>query len=283
MSAKDILLPNQQFPSNFDVTTALLCTQLINQAYEMFNQWKEQDEPKESEFRWAKPKPIDDALTYSEPLWGTISYRMRVVGPGKMGRTRQKTERAPISFIAAGSRDVYVAFRGTQTKNEWTSINAILLPMNCAFDTFKNGKVHLGFLNYYETIRDSLLRYLKELSVAGKRVVFTGHSLGAALSTLATLDAAPRLRDCRKISHYNFGCPRVFNPTLARNYETLPVTTFRIANTQDAVPAMPLASFGPIDFQHVGTSIYFSAKQAPHSMVTYTYALEHPKKPEKPT
>jgi triacylglycerol lipase len=91
----------------------------------------------------------------------------------------------------------------------------------------------------------------------------------------------PRFR-VGAISHCNFASPRVLDPTLANNCESLPIKTLRVVNLEDIVPTVPRSSFGPIDFQHVGTSIYFSAKQAPHSMVTYTYALEHPKNPEKP-
>jgi triacylglycerol lipase len=87
------------------------------------------------------------------------------------------------------------------------------------------------------------------------RLFITGHSLGAALGELFTLDLALSPYHEIAYSNYNYACPRVGNGEFAQLYESQPpeqnpaTRTLRIQNTYDIVPCSPpeLA-----DYQHVG-------------------------------
>lgn len=75
----------------------------------------------------------------------------------------------------------------------------------------------------------------------------TGHSLGAALSQLFTLDLALS-RPGIPTSNINFASPRVGNKSFVSFYETVSQdTTLRVHNQYDAVPHLPPAELG---FEH---------------------------------
>src|SRR5262245_48151537 len=102
--------------------------------------------------------------------------------------------------LARGQGFALVAFRGTQP-DDWRSIfdDADYFPAS-----WTDGSVHRGFKAALETIWPQLDKALLGLS-ANTRVFFTGHSLGAALATLA----AHRYPHTAGV--YTFGSPRVGN------------------------------------------------------------------------
>ena len=71
-------------------------------------------------------------------------------------------------------------------------------------------------------------------------VFYTGHSLGAALVTLAALRRTPQ-------AVYTFASPRVGNEAFAASFGSLPV--FRIVDDEDALTSLPPEILG---FRHVG-------------------------------
>ena len=108
------------------------------------------------------------------------------------------------------------------------------------------GRVHAGFkaalLGIWPEILDAL-RLLK------RPVFYTGHSLGAALATLAASLRPPR-------ALYTFGSPRVGNARFVRMMETVPV--YRLAGALDVVTRMPPAHF-PFGYRHTGLAIPLAA------------------------
>ncbi|MCK7478059.1 MAG: lipase family protein [Candidatus Moduliflexus flocculans] len=72
-------------------------------------------------------------------------------------------------------------------------------------DWTNGSKVHRGFKSALEEVWDDLFPYLKALQGRGCRIWMTGHSLGAALATLA----ADRYGEVQGV--YTFGSPRVGN------------------------------------------------------------------------
>jgi triacylglycerol lipase len=132
-----------------------------------------------------------------------------------------------------------VAFRGTQPgkwKNILTDAEVVLLP-------WPTGSVHAGFRRALDAIWPSLKVRLDALST-GRTVWFCGHSLGAALATLA----ADRYPSTRGVA--TFGSPRVGTPAFADSFSAkLSGKTLRYVNDQDVVTHVPPPFVG---YQHVG-------------------------------
>jgi hypothetical protein len=136
-----------------------------------------------------------------------------------------------------------VAFRGTDKDD----LSDILDDVKILLDKWeRGGKVHRGFTRGLGEVRAGLEQARKSVAC---RILFTGHSLGAALATLL---ASAWKRDARmKDTLYTFGSPRVgdadFVATLAG------VKGSRYIDCCDAVPRLPPEFLG---YRHFGPSFY---------------------------
>ena len=149
-----------------------------------------------------------------------------------------------------------IAFRGTRTLDlkDWL--------IDASFKMNDKG-VHEGFYN----AAMPLVPRLRQL-VNGKSVVFIGHSLGAALATIALWGTADQTKNASLIT---FGSPRVGNKAFADNVwnktelpigsdGTISYSTRRYVHGEDMVPMVPPEDMG---FSHVGPDFAISQMPRP--------------------
>lgn len=202
----------------------------------------------------------------------------------------QSSKSAPHQFAA-------LAFRGSEmNKTDWITTDADATWVNMNQDSDKDGKpelVHRGFFVSYISVRSEIENVLhskegglsldkQELDIADydPSIPFyvTGHSLGAALATVAARELeAQKIHDIAAV--YTYGSPRVGNPEWAA---TLKCPIFRVINHRDAVGLLPPSSFlgniisrmgwgrlvefsrrrlpGYIGYQHVGDIRFLTGK-----------------------
>jgi hypothetical protein len=135
-------------------------------------------------------------------------------------------------FVASSAdrRLTIVAFRGTEPgKFDDLIADVNTLPADWADG---GGQVHTGFLRAYSPVREAVRAALEGRG----HIVFTGHSLGAALATLAAADHRPR-----QPALITFGSPRVGNRQFARLLAGL--TVHRVVDCCDMVARIPPARF----------------------------------------
>jgi len=122
-------------------------------------------------------------------------------------------------------------------------------------------RVESGFNDIYRTGDDAtvpmqhqLFALIDKYQASVKpisEIHITGHSLGAALSQLFTLDLALSRPGISAIN-INFASPRVGNKSFVSFYEAVSQhTTLRVQNQYDAVPHLPPAELG---FEHTTTA-----------------------------
>lgn len=104
-------------------------------------------------------------------------------------------------------------------------------------------RVHAGFAKRYKSMQCSILEALACESVAPGRIIVVGHSLGAAVGLLATIDISNRL-SAVDLYAVLFACPKVGNRAFAHTALTLHgqqscATIVMVANRWDVVPLMP--------------------------------------------
>ena len=165
-------------------------------------------------------------------------------------------------YVAHNQDVVIVAFRGTQVlkpvagqppgemwrqvvKDLWKDTKFRLVVSG------QGGSVHEGFKQALEEVWETLKSYLDGLQekTPTRPIWFTGHSLGAALATLA----ADRFGDVQGL--YTFGSPLVGDEGFARDFQ---VSGYRFVNNNDIVARIPpwgpnalkLIKWGR--YQHVG-------------------------------
>ena len=133
-----------------------------------------------------------------------------------------------------------VAFRGTD-KDDPTDLGKDINGLKVPWE--HGGQVHCGFWDALAEVRPGLVKALS--SVPG-RLLFTGHSLGAALATLlAGLKAPDAL--------YTFGSPLVGDPAFVATLSA--VKNFRYVDCCDIVTRIPPEGLG---YAHLGQPYYIA-------------------------
>jgi hypothetical protein len=117
-------------------------------------------------------------------------------------------------------KTLWLVFRATDEDVDWTAMdfNAVIVPFVHGGKTY--GHVHRGFFNAVMLLdrEYGLARTAKRYADRGYKIVVTGHSLGGALTTIASLLiklTAPSAR----VHAITFGSPRVGNSVFAQNFD----------------------------------------------------------------
>lgn len=155
-------------------------------------------------------------------------------------------KRSTQCFVASNREFAVVAFRGSEVwrRRDKADIRVVAADFmtNADFwltDWPNGGKVHRGFKNALDEVWEDLFAYLTELQRGGRKIWMTGHSLGAAMATLA----ADRYGEVQGV--YTFGSPRVGDRRFKENYS---IRTYRFVNGSDIVTKIPPSGF----YVHVG-------------------------------
>jgi hypothetical protein len=142
-------------------------------------------------------------------------------------------------------KSIYVTYRGSQDIRNWvTNLDAF----KTAYTTYPecNCQVHKGFFNTEQKVISGVLSEVKRLKglYGSYAVKVTGHSLGAALAQLTSMDL---IHAGIAATVYNFGQPRVGDKAYA-SFATNKVTTWRVTHNKDIVPHVPFTT--EMDFYH---------------------------------
>jgi hypothetical protein len=273
-------------PAGFVLADAVTCANLVEVAYDQYCQWEEQGKPRHwRDFTWTPkwPAGFTPAWVSQPPLWGdaqTIFFEH----PEPFGFVVQDT-----------SRRGFLVIRGTESDADWYKDVEVAQSRYTLVTTPDFGRVQDGFLAVYTSMSPATLVAVDQIASTSTQFFFTGHSLGSALVTLAVPDVMTNstLRtSAARVVHYNFASPRAGDATFAAAINALAsVPTFRIVNTEDVVPDVPLAVTDDVlhtyDYKHVGVPVDFTAQYDSignnHSMLNcYLYAMNHPGQPEGP-
>lgn len=138
-----------------------------------------------------------------------------------------------------------IAFAGTSGIDQWIS-NADTMTMELWPFCTSRSKVHAGFLKAFKDFEDFVKDSLQASDAA--RVIFTGHSRGGAIATLAAC-YAKALQGKRRIELVTFGAPKPGDKNF-RNQECKNLRIARFVNSFDPVPGLPPLSA----FEHPTTT-----------------------------
>ena len=139
-----------------------------------------------------------------------------------------------------------LVFRGTEQH-----VQDYVTDLNLGKLRQSDGKVdtHRGFTRALDSVWEEIEQALKRLD---RPVFYTGHSLGAALATLATA----RLRPA---ALYTFGSPRVGDDDFARQLADFEARIHRLVHGDDLVTKVPPEDLG---FRHVGREVKLESPPA---------------------
>ena len=144
------------------------------------------------------------------------------VAPGMTSAIVQyKSDRNVLSFVAKpNNSDVtHIVFRGTEPASltDWIKDDLNFFPIK-PYPKCVGCELHGGFYDSYFDLKPGILTAFEQLGTKpGDKLQITGHSLGAAMATIAAYDM---LADGYKIAQsYTFGTPRVGNQAFADAYD----------------------------------------------------------------
>ena len=151
--------------------------------------------------------------------------------------------------ISEINKRITVVFRGSESKYDWY-YDLSIMKRKLWDDVY----VHSGFYNQLHTngVYEDLVQTIENLMIENPEyhVYITGHSLGAALSTLFGYELAHAFND-KKVVIVSFASPRVGNGAFRKTYdEKENLVHYRISNDRDVVTAAPM-----INFHHIGVNI----------------------------
>ena len=129
--------------------------------------------------------------------------------------------------------------------------------VNCNLGQYfgDNCKVHRGFQKAWNEVSTDVQEAVDETLKSGWSLVFTGHSMGAAV---ATLGAAVFRKMNYDLDLYTFGSPRVVNPEFAEAISA-EGNNYRFTHSDDWVPRLPFEWQG---YQHVDPEYWIADKPA---------------------
>lgn len=174
-------------------------------------------------------------------------------------------------YVASNEDFVIVAFRGTEIRlrkgkmdfqnivaDIMTDSDILLVPSG------QGGKVHEGFKKALDEVWEErgLRQYICSKDNGHRTIWFTGHSLGAALATLA----ADRYGNVRGL--YTFGSPRVGDEPFKNDFY---INTYRIVNNNDIVARVPPEGL----YRHVGNLKYIDENGILHDNPSRWETLTH--------
>jgi len=160
-----------------------------------------------------------------------------------------------IGYVAYNpqSNVVFMSFGGTHNIENWLE-DFDALKIN--YDRCEGCEIHEGFAGAYGNLKDEILGAF--LTLAHKfeeaRKTIIGHSLGAAMATLAFLD----LGDIIHIDDfYTFGSPRVGNEKFTDFFNSKNQNTVkaRITHYRDPVPHLAFSLMG---YRHVDREVFYN-------------------------
>lgn len=152
--------------------------------------------------------------------------------------------------ISETNKRICVIFRGSESRADWYYDLQVIKK-----DLGDNIRVHQGFYNQlykndnYDKITNVVVDLLKQKQYYDYQVYITGHSLGAALSTLYGYQLSKNIH--QEIVVASFASPRVGNSAFREDFDDRNnLTHYRFTNNRDIVTAAPM-----IYYQHVGQNI----------------------------
>nr|ABE69172.1 probable lipase [uncultured bacterium pFosLip] len=198
-------------------------------------------------------------LVYAEEEYARVLFQ-------KAGfpEVRYFTDKSTQCYAVSNKDVLVVAFRGTESRKrkDKDDFRDIVEDVKAdadfrLVDSGKKGKVHKGFSDALDEVWQELHSYVKGLQNEGRALWITGHSLGAAIATLA----AYRFENVQGL--YTFGSPRVGDEDFVKDFR---VPAYRFENNNDIVCKVPPPAPGL--YAHAGKLKYIDSEGNIHDDIS---------------
>ena len=150
---------------------------------------------------------------------------------------------------------IFIAFRGTSSTKDW--INNFQVNQINPYQSFPNIGVAKGFYSIYTNLNNAIFSNIIDLSIKHNtnNLLLTGHSLGAALSSLLAFDIINDevYKGYKIYCLITFGSPRVGNKEFADKINN--INSFRVTHFYDIVPHLPQEF---LKYNHIYQEVWYN-------------------------
>lgn len=151
---------------------------------------------------------------------------------------------------------LYVVFRATDEDLDWWN-HLLFLPAAIPYNNEESKiKIHVGWLNEYKRVEIRGFVQNKVKNFSGNKVVVVGHSYGAALAIICSVDLQYNFPD-KEICCVALSSPRVGNKDFVESYNKRVPKSLMAFNGNDIVTEVPPSLFG---FRHIGNVVHFGKR-----------------------
>lgn len=169
-------------------------------------------------------------------------------------------------FYSEKHNIIILSFSGTFYLDEWED-DLIYEQVVPQLNNMTPGVMcHAGFYDIYSLVRKDIWNFYNSYNNEKSLLYIAGHSLGGALANLASFDFA-KLENPTVV--YTFASPRTFNIVGAAALDDLVPHAFRVFNTEDIVPQLPIANmywFNWLNYQWTDTQYEHSGVNVPFTI-----------------
>ena len=159
---------------------------------------------------------------------------------------------------------IFTSFRGSSNIENWIHNIQVkkITPYNNIYIS-----VSKGFYTDYLYVKTEILNNLSilERKYNNSNIFLTGHSLGAALSTLLAYDIINEFDNYKLKYLVTYGSPRVGNIYFSYIMKNYHYTSYRITHYYDSVPHLPTESMG---YQHISNEIWYNEENSNYDICT---------------
>ncbi len=142
-------------------------------------------------------------------------------------------------------KNILCAFRGTENSRDWlTDANIIRVRMDLEnIEDEERPLVHWGMVRQFRSVENKITEYIDDQLKDNSEIdtiIYTGHSLGGALATIATVNYGHKYPN---LNHkcVTFGSPRCGDSKFKSDFNKVCDFSKRYVNFYDPVPSTPFS------------------------------------------
>eukprot|EP01080_Neovahlkampfia_damariscottae_P010104 gene10104-2524_t len=200
---------------------------------------------------------------------------------------RNDNQLSSIFIYNQPTNHMVIIFKGTKTVQDWSTNLDFGVKNSSSIFGKTSFKLHGGFQSTFldriqdfdESFDQILSLYKEELQKSKLMVTVTGHSLGGALSTIASCYIKKKHQNIiSTVNNISFASPKVFTDTSTEIVESILGKTniLRIWNQLDPIPLLPKSgqeNDKSIIYKHVGYDIMYKESEFvnTHGMTRYIH------------
>jgi len=161
--------------------------------------------------------------------------------------SKTKSKKDAHAFMLWKHNTIYVSFRGTKDINDIGYIINVKPKQ-----IYKDAAVHTGFADQFMSLEEDISKDIRHIisEYPITQIVFTGHSMGGAIATIASAMYSSMLQNIN-ITCHTFGSPTVGSDSFCAWFERGVDESACIQIQEDIIPKLPVNK----DFKHVSGGI----------------------------